>query len=88
MVQLRVDGEVRTEMNLPNYTIVSMGKCGGITEYIKTEAECEAAATYLGITSRRYGGSDARDDEYTTGKSNRPPGCYCRRCCRRCLRRE
>lgn len=72
---LSVEGEVRTELSLANYTLVTAGKCGVFTEYITTQAECVAAATSLGLTWRRNPG-EARDDERDPGDTSRPRGCY------------
>ena len=43
-LSLSIDGEVRTEMPLPNLTITTAGKCGVFTDVINTQAECLAAA--------------------------------------------
>ena len=67
-------GEVRTELLLPNYTIVTAGKCGVFTEYITSRTECFAAAQSLGFVWNRNV-HEARDDN-TQSSTSRPRGCY------------
>ena len=68
-------GEVRTTLAVPNYTLVTNGKCGVFTDYVKTQAECLAAATSLGVMWNRNP-DEAVDDGKSIGHSDHPRGCY------------